>query len=82
MKGTKFRLVFETETKKGNKVQLKFKVPPSKHLGLINFLKIAVGSANDVDFTIEKITEEKKEISKVKGKFRLKEEGKTETENK
>lgn len=73
MKGAKFRLVFETTTKKGNKVQMKFHVPPSKHLGLINFLKISVEHANDVEFTVEKLTSDKKELSKVKGVFKLKE---------
>jgi hypothetical protein len=70
----KFRLVFETTTKNGKKVQLKFKVPPSKHLGLINFMKIAVEQGNEVDFAVEKIVEDKKESSKVKGKFTLREE--------
>ena len=76
----KFRLVFETTTKKGKKVLLKFKVPPSKHLGLINFLKIATEQGNEVNFAIEKISEDKKELSKIKGKFLLtEEEEKTET---
>jgi hypothetical protein len=70
----KFRLVFETTTKKGNKVQLKLKVPPSKHLGLINFLKIALEDGNDVDFNVEKIEGEKHEISKVHGQFKLTED--------
>ncbi len=77
----KFRLVFETTTKKGKKVLLKFKVPPSKHLGLINFLKIAVDHGNEVNFAVEKISEDKKEFSKIKGKFSLTdEEEKSETE--
>ena len=75
----KFRLVFETTTKKGKEVLLKFKVPPSKHLGLINFLKIAMEDGNEVKFAVEKISEDKKELSKIKGKFLLTEE---ETETK
>ena len=67
----KFRLVFETRTKNGHPVQLKFKVPPSKHQGLINFLKIASEHGNDVEFTVEKITGEAHEMSKVKGNFKL-----------
>jgi len=67
----KFRLVFETQTKNGHPVQIKFKVPPSKHQGLINFLKIAVEHGNDVDFTVEKISGDTHELSKVKGKFEL-----------
>ncbi len=70
----KFRLVFETTTKNGKKVLLKYKVPPSKHLGLINFLKIAVEDGNEVSFAVEKISEDKKELSKIKGKFLLTDE--------
>ncbi|MHA1721216.1 MAG: hypothetical protein ACTSWX_16865 [Promethearchaeota archaeon] len=75
----KFRLVFETTTKKGKKVLLKFKVPPSKHLGLINFLKIAKEHGNEVNFAVEKISEDQKELSKIKGKFFLSEEDSKET---
>ena len=78
----KFRLVFETTTKKGKKVLLKFKVPPSKHLGLINFLKIAMEQGNEVNFAVEKISEDKTDISKIKGKFLLSEEEKSETNKK
>ena len=52
-------------------MQIKFNVPPSKHLGIINFMKIAMEHGNDVDFTVEKITAEKKELSKVGGTFKL-----------
>ena len=73
MKGptVKFRLVFETTTKHGKKVQIKFKVPPSKHLGLVNFLKIATEGDEEIKFAVEKVTEEKHELSHAKGTFRL-----------
>ena len=67
----KFRLVFETTTKNGKKIQLKFHVPPSKHLGLVNFLKLAVDGKEDVAFTVEKVDKDKKELSKVSGTFKL-----------
>jgi hypothetical protein len=67
----KFRLIFETITKNGKKVQIKFKIPPSKHLGLINFMKIALEQGDDVHFFVEKLTDEKRELSKVEGKFKL-----------
>ncbi len=70
----KFRLVFETKTKKDNEVGLKFNVPPSKVKGLINFLNIAIEHGNDVKFTVEKVSKEKHEMSKVKGEFKLYEE--------
>jgi hypothetical protein len=76
MKGVKFRLVLDTTTKKGNKVELKYNVPPSKHLGLINFLKIALEHGNEVSFNVEKITKGKRELSRAKGSFKLKEESK------
>lgn len=50
---------------------MKFNVPPSKHLGLVNFLKIAVEGKEDVVFTVEKLDKEKRELSKVAGKFKL-----------
>lgn len=67
----KFRLVFETTSKNGYPVQLKFNVPPSKHQGLVNFLKIAVEEGHPVDFTVEKSDKGKKERSRVKGTFNL-----------
>ena len=70
----KFRLVFETKTENGNDVVLKFNVAPSKVQGLINFLNIALNHGNDVNFTIEKVSKDKREFSKVKGDFKLYEE--------
>lgn len=67
----KFRLVFETTSKHGHPVQLKFNVPPSKHQGLVNFLKIAVEEGHLVEFTVEKADKGKKERSRVKGTFNL-----------
>ena len=70
----KFRLILNSTTKNGHPVQLKFNVPPSKHLGLINFLKIAMESESDVELAIEKIDEGKSELSKVHGTFKFTEE--------
>lgn len=67
----KFRLVLETKTKNGHPVVLKFNVAPSKHQGLINFLKIALNDGHPVNFTVEKIEGEERELSKVKGTFDL-----------
>ena len=69
----KFRLVFETKSKNGHPVVLKFKVPPSKHQGLVNFLKIAMEENHPVEFTVEKIQKGEHELSKVKGTFNLEE---------
>ncbi|WP_457556946.1 hypothetical protein [Candidatus Harpocratesius sp.] len=70
----KFRLVLNTTTKKGHPVEIKFKIPPSKHIGLINFLQIALEHGNDVEFSIEKVQDGKHERSKVHGTFKLMEE--------
>ena len=67
----KFRLVFETTSKHGHPVQLKFNVPPSKHQGLVNFMNIAVEEGNPVDFTVEKVDKSKHELSKIRGTFKL-----------
>ena len=69
----KFRLVFETTSKNGHPVQLKFNVPPSKHQGLVNFLKIALEEGHPVDFMVEKWNQGEKERSRVKGTFNLEE---------
>ena len=69
----KFRLVFETTSKNGKPVVIKFNVPPSKHQGLVNFLKIATEENHPVEFTVEKIQKGKHELSKVKGTFNMEE---------
>ncbi|MHA1727437.1 MAG: hypothetical protein ACTSWY_01740 [Promethearchaeota archaeon] len=68
----KFRVVLKSKTKKGHELVLKLNVAPSKHQGLINFIKIALASENDVTFKIEKIGSDKKRTeSSVFGKFKL-----------
>jgi hypothetical protein len=68
----KFRVVLKTKTKKGHELVLKLKVPPSKHQGLVNFLNAAMGSDNQVTFTVEKIsTEQEHTESSVFGEFKF-----------
>ena len=68
----KFRIVLKSKTKKGHDLVLKLKVPPSKHQGLVNFLKIALESDTDVTFTVEKVgTDKKQEESSVFGQFKF-----------
>ncbi|MHA1821188.1 MAG: hypothetical protein ACTSU2_01405 [Promethearchaeota archaeon] len=72
----KFRAVFKTKTKKNKDLIFKLKVPPSKHLGLINFLNTALRAGNDVIFTIEKVDKDKhREESSIYGVFRLMKKG-------
>jgi len=67
----KFRLILNTTTKKGHPVEIKFKIPPSKHIGLINFLQIALEHGNDVELAVEKVEDGKHVLSKVHGTFKL-----------
>ena len=69
----KFKIVLKSKTQKGNDLILKLNVPPSKHQGLINFLKIALESNNDVTFTIEKSSSNNDDVeeSTVYGEFKF-----------
>ena len=69
----KFKVVLKSKTQKGHDLVLKLNVPPSKHQGLVNFLKIALESNNDVTFTVEKSsgTEEEVEESSIYGEFKF-----------
>ena len=69
----KLRLVLKTKTKKGEDVLLKFKIPPSKHLGFINFVNLALAQGDDVNLSFEKISESGKvELNKIEGAFKFK----------
>jgi hypothetical protein len=80
----KFRVVLKTKTKKGHDLVLKLNVAPSKHQGLVNFLKAATDSDNEVTFTVEKIsTEQEHTESSVFGNFKFqKKSTKKETQKK
>ena len=69
----KFKVVLKSKTQKGNDLVLKLNVPPSKHQGLVNFLKIALESKNDVTFTVEKLStsDDQAEESSVFGTFKF-----------
>ena len=60
----KLKLSFKTKTKKGKEVVLKFNLAPSKHIGFINFVNLAITHNKDVTLALEKtsITGERKEI--------------------
>ena len=68
----KLRLVLKTKTKKGKEVEIKFNIAPSKHLGFINFVNLALSQGNDVNLSFEKISKAGEvESSKVEGIFKL-----------
>ena len=75
----KLRLVLKTTTKKNKDVYLKFSIPPSKHLGFINFINLALNQDKPVSLTFEKIGKKgDKEESKIVGTFKF--EGKSDAE--
>lgn len=71
----KFRIILETKTKNNHDLVLKLNVPPSKHQGIVNFMKIALENNNDVVFKVEKESAAgEKEKSSVFGKFKFQKE--------
>jgi len=68
----KLRLVLRTTTKKGKDVYLKFNIAPSKHLGFINFINLALNQDKPVSISFEKISKKgDKEESKIVGTFKF-----------
>lgn len=68
----KLRLVLKTLTNKNKEVTIKFNVAPSKHLGLINFINLALSQNNPVSFSFEKISKRGEiEESKIQGTFKF-----------
>ena len=62
----------KTSTKKGKEVCFKLAVPPSKHLGFINFVNLALEQNKPVILSFEKINKSgDKEGSKVVGTFKF-----------
>jgi predicted RND superfamily exporter protein len=75
----KLRLVLKTTTKKNKEVYLKFNIAPSKHIGFINFINLALNQDKPVMLTFEKINKKgDKEESKIVGTFKF--EGKSDAE--
>ncbi|MGV9172227.1 MAG: hypothetical protein ACOC44_08660 [Promethearchaeia archaeon] len=75
----KLRLVLQTKTDSGADYVLKFNIAPSKHIGFVNFLNLALNQQNPVKLTFEKETKSgKREESKIFGKFKLQTEEETE----
>ena len=71
--------MLKTTTKKGKDVYLKFNIAPSKHLGFINFINLALNQDKPISLTFEKISKKgEKEESKIVGTFKF--EGKKDAE--
>ncbi|MFX0056940.1 MAG: hypothetical protein ACFE85_10355 [Candidatus Hodarchaeota archaeon] len=68
----KLKLVLTTETQNNKTNIIKFNVSPSKHLGLVNLIKLALNQKNQVNLSFEKISRSgEREESKISGSFKL-----------
>ncbi len=75
----KLRLVLKTTTKKDKEVCIKLALPPSKHLGFVNFINLALSQDKPVSISFEKLSKKgDKEESKIVGTFKF--EGKSDAE--
>jgi hypothetical protein len=75
----KLRLILKTKTKKEKEIYLKISIPPSKHIGFINFINLALKQELPIELSFEKISKTgEHEESKVFGKFNL--EGKADSQ--
>ena len=69
----KLRLVLQTRTRKEKKIILKFPISPSKHIGFINFINLALKQDLPIELSFEKISKTgEREESKIVGQFKLK----------
>lgn len=68
----KLRLILRTTTKKNKEVSLKFNIAPSKHIGFINFINLALKQDSPIHVSFEKISKSgEKEESKIAGEFKF-----------
>ncbi|MFX1257177.1 MAG: hypothetical protein ACFFAN_04930 [Promethearchaeota archaeon] len=66
------RLVLKTITKKNKDICIKFNIAPSKHIGFINFINLALNQDQPVAISFEKISKSgDKEESKIFGQFKF-----------
>ncbi|NVM36042.1 MAG: hypothetical protein HWN81_10625 [Candidatus Lokiarchaeota archaeon] len=68
----KLRLILKTTTKKKKDVNLKINIAPSKHIGFINFINLALSQDSPIELSFEKISKTgEREASKIVGQFKL-----------
>lgn len=66
------RLILKTRTNKNKNVNIKFPIAPSKHIGFINFINLALKQGLPVELSFEKISKTgEREESKIFGEFKL-----------
>ncbi len=69
----KLRLILKTKTKKNKEISLKFNIAPSKHIGFINFINLALKQDLPIELSFEKVSKTgEREESKIVGQFKLK----------
>lgn len=74
----KLRLILKTKTKKNKELSIKFPIAPSKHIGFINFINLALSQDIPIELSFEKISKtDEREESKIFGQFKL--QGKTDS---
>ena len=70
----KLRLTLRTKTKHEKEMNIKFNMPPSKHLGFINFVNYALKQGEPIKISLEKISKSgKREDNIVTGSFKFQE---------
>ena len=68
----KLRLILKAKTKKGKDISIKFNIAPSKHIGFINFINLAVNQDAPIELTFEKVSKSGEiDASKLFGQFKL-----------
>jgi len=68
----KLRLTLKTKTKKNKEITLKFNIAPSKHIGFINFINLALKQDDPITISFEKISKSgEKEEGKLSGVFKF-----------
>jgi len=68
----KLRLILKTKTKKNKEITIKFNIAPSKHIGFINFVNLALKQNEPIALSFEKISKSgEKEEGKIAGVFKL-----------
>ena len=68
----KLRLILKTKTKKNKEISLKLPISPSRHIGFINFINLALKQDLPIDLSFERISKTgDRDESKVFGQFKL-----------
>lgn len=65
-------MILKSLTKKNKDVSIKFNIAPSKHIGFINFINLALNQDLPITISFEKISKTgEKEESKIAGVFKF-----------